>query len=136
MSFDALTNNKAFSIGLFIVFIITSFLVLRGLQTRILFECVQGVGSDIVEYSNFHTLVKNSPDWYVLTRDEADRVITQAPNEDCGSFFSRPQDMVDKKLEIAVKSSRDSFYQVTVWSKGFDNISGTEDDIVFGERPK
>jgi len=42
----------------------------------------------------------------------------------------------DNNLKIAVRKNSKSGYMVMVWSKGFDNISGTEDDIVipYGEK--
>ena len=54
----------------------------------------------------------------------------------CSSFKSQPQDFNERSFKIAVKGNSEYGYRVMVWSKGFDNVSGTEDAIVspFGEK--
>ncbi|CAN5438111.1 hypothetical protein BH10ACI1_BH10ACI1_14210 [soil metagenome] len=103
-------------------------------KAEILRECVSSVAGDIVEHWRAtEDFSRNSENWYVLTDDEAKSVLSnEMINFDgCRNLTSKPQDMKDKNLKIAFKGSK-----IMVWSRGFDNISGTEDDILmpYGEK--
>lgn len=102
-------------------------------QRVILRSCISSFIGDVAEYSNqIDDFAQNGENWYVLTDNEAKSVFS---NEHisfggCFNLKSQPQDMKEKNLKIAVRKTSEYGYRIMVWSKGFDNISGTEDDIV------
>ncbi len=83
----------------------------------------------MVEYSpEIISLARNSESWYVLTDNEAKFALKKKFSKNqCSQLSSKPQDINEEKLKIAVKKTG----EIIVWSSGFDNISGTVDDIVF-----
>ena len=95
-------------------------------------SCISSVAGDVVEYSyEIGDFARNGENWYVLTDEEAASIFS---NEritfgGCSTFKSQPQDLTERNLKIAVKKNGEQGFEVMVWSKGFDNISGTEDDI-------
>jgi hypothetical protein len=108
-----------------------AYFALKKVKESILLSCVYSVGDVLVEYSNITTFAKDDADWYVLTDGEADSFLSKHKVGDCQCFGSKPQDISYKKYQIAVRRSGESSFHVKVWSKGFDNISGTDDDLVF-----
>ena len=101
-------------------------------KKNLLSNCVYFVGSDVVEYSpNIRNFAQSSENWYVLTDDEAQSVLVNIPIQNCSFINSQPQDLKEKRLKIAVRKTSGDGFEIIVWSKGFDNISGTADDIVF-----
>ena len=102
-------------------------------QKAVLRSCISSVVGDVAEYSNeIGDFARNGENWYVLTDDEAKSVLSNKHLTFGGCFQlkSQPQDMKEKNLKIAVRKNSEYGYSIMVWSKGFDNISGTEDDIV------
>ena len=113
-----------------------SFIAVQGcyvLKTEVLRFCINNTIGDIVEYSfKIGDFARETDKWYVLTDTEIDSVFS---NEHIkinywSSFSVVPQDIKERKLKIAVKKDAQKSYQVMVWSRGFDNISGTDDDII------
>ena len=107
-------------------------------QRAAIHSCVSSIASDIVEYSNdIGNFAQSRENWYVLTDSQAKEILSDKNInfEDCVQVNSKPQDIKEKTLKIAVRKNSESGFRVMAWSKGFDNTSGTEDDIVspFGE---
>lgn len=103
-------------------------------QKNQLESCVYYVNADVVEYATeISKLSSTQGKWYVLTDEEAKSVLTNKNiNFDCSGISPLPNDIKERNLKIAVlKSAEHSSYRVRVWSRGFDDISGTDDDIGF-----
>lgn len=95
-------------------------------------SCVSSVASDVVEYSNeIGNFARNDENWYVLTDAEINYVFSNRhiTFRGCSRFKSQPQDFSERNFKIAVIKNSEYGYRIMVWSKGFDNVSGTEDDI-------
>jgi len=128
--------NKTFSfISVCCAILVLSFAVFYIWTTAkkaMLSSCISSVAGEIVEYSHqIGNYAQNGETWYVLTDNEAKSVFS---NEritfgGCSKFKSQPQDLTERNLKIAVRRNSEYGYRVIVWSKGFDNVSGTEDDI-------
>ncbi len=133
--------DKIFSLlsALFAVLIISflALLVWNQAKNYALRSCVHSVGSDVVEYSSeLHDFARSSESWYVLTDDEAKSALKDISFRDCPQSDSQPQDMKERNFKLAVIKNSEYGFRVIVWSKGFDNISGTSDDIVFPRHEK
>ncbi|HXG86159.1 MAG TPA: hypothetical protein VNI84_19215 [Pyrinomonadaceae bacterium] len=122
--FSALFAVLIFS---FLIYIVWSYA-----KNSALHSCVYSIGSDVVEYSSeIGSFARSSENWYVLTDDETKSALKNISFQNCSQSNSQPQDMKERKFKIAVKGNGGHSFEVMVWSKGFDNISGTSDDIVF-----
>jgi hypothetical protein len=138
MKFKKSLTSIIIAISSILLAFVTSYLALNFLQRESLQSCVNEVGSDIVEYSkSLPKLTKNDGSWYVLNAVEAKAILSNEIKNPCSKFNFQPQDMTNNEYQIAVRGLSGSSYEVIVWSKGFDNISGTKDDIIFpsGEKP-
>ncbi|HEX8736116.1 MAG TPA: hypothetical protein VF721_12385 [Pyrinomonadaceae bacterium] len=106
-------------------------------KTENLLDCVSSVGNAIVEYSSIGKFARDDGNWYVLSETEVDNLLESFSIADCPEGFAGlPSDIREKKYRMAVRKTGRSQYDVRVWSNGFDNISGTRDDIVFPEGEK
>jgi hypothetical protein len=128
--------NKTFSfISVCCAILVFSFAVYYIWTTAkgaMLSSCVSSLAGDVVEYSHeIGNFAQNGETWYVLTDDEVKYVFSnkRITFGSCSTFKSQPQDLKERNLKIAVKKNSEYGYKIIVWSKGFDNISGTEDDI-------
>lgn len=95
-------------------------------------SCVSSVAGDIAEYSaEIRKFAQNAENWYVLTDEEAKIIFSneRITFSDCSKLKSQPQDLTQRNPRIAVKKRGEQSFELLIWSKGFDNISGTEDDI-------
>ncbi len=117
----------------FLIYIISNYV-----KNSMLRSCVSSVESDLAEYSadKLHNFAQSSESWYVLSDDEAKSALENISPQNCSQSNFQPQDMKERKFKIAVKGNGEHSFRVMVWSKGFDNISGTEDDFIksFGEK--
>lgn len=136
-------SNKTFSlISAVVAILILSFVfyyIWIITQRAILRSCISSIVGDVVEHSNqIGDFAQNGENWYVLTDDETESVLSDERISfgNCFQFKSQPQDMKEKKLKLAVRKNSEYGYSVMVWSNGFDNISGTSDDLVipYGEK--
>jgi hypothetical protein len=130
--------NKTFSfisaLCIILVFSFGFYSIWTTAQRVMLRSCVSSVAGAVVEYSNeIDDYARNNVDWHILTDDEAKIIFANEhiSFRGCSKFKSQPQDLTEKNPKIAVKKNGEFGYQVIVWSKGFDNMSGTEDDYRF-----
>lgn len=101
-------------------------------------SCIYSATGDITEHSKLISdFAKSSDTWYILNDEEAQRVLAEISFRDCSLSGSQPKDMKERNLKIAVRKNSEFGYSVMAWSRGFDNISGTDDDIYgfFNEKP-
>lgn len=102
-------------------------------QRAALHSCMSNIVGDIVEHSNeIGNFAQSSKNWYVLTDGQVKAILLdeRVKFEDCSQLNSKPQDMKEKTFRVAVRKNSEYGFSVMAWSKGFDNISGTENDIV------
>jgi len=133
--------EKTFSLlSVFFAVLIFSFLIYivwNYAKNSALYSCVYSAGVDLIEYSpELHNLARSSENWYVLTDDEAKFALKSISFRRCSQSDSQPQDMKERNFKIAVIKSSEYGFRIIVWSRGFDNISGTADDIVFPRHEK
>ena len=98
-------------------------------------SCVNSTASDAVEYGEFGDLGEVDR-WHVLSEEEASRILIKTHRGDCNFKLEPPADMNARRFKVAIRKTGDGSFNVRVWSNGFDNIGGTEDDIVspYGEK--
>jgi hypothetical protein len=102
-----------------------------------LLSCVYTVGDNIVEYSDIAKFVRDDENWYVLSEKEAAGLLESYADFDCPAGLGElPPDIRERKYAMAVRKTGRSQYEVRVWSNGFDDIAGTDDDIVFPKGDK
>jgi hypothetical protein len=121
---SALCIILVFSFGFYSIWTVAQRVMLR--------SCVSSVAGDVVEYSNYiGNLAQNGDNWYVLTDTETKSVFSneRITFNGCSSLKSQPPDFMERNLKIAIRKNSEYGYRVMVWSRGFDNVSGTEDDI-------
>lgn len=93
-------------------------------------SCIYYATGDIVEHSrSVSDFAKNKENWYILNDEETRKVLSEISFKDCSFSGSQPKDIKEKNLKVAVKKNSEFGFTVKAWSRGFDNISGTDDDI-------
>ncbi len=134
--------SKIFSLlsALFVIVIVIFLVVTLWNKTEnaALHSCISYVAGDLAEHPK--EIIKFAPDnedWNVINEEEAKKILKNVTFGDCPDPNSQPKDMKEKNLKIAVKKNDKHSFEIMVWSRGFDNISRTDDDIVspYGEKP-
>lgn len=99
-------------------------------------SCLYSVAGEIEMLDKTKSLSAKSSDWKILSEEEVIALMSQIHGYDCGKTSNQTLDMWSHRINIALRRPNRRL-EISVWSNGRDNISGTNDDLVFpyGEKP-
>ena len=91
-------------------------------------SCLASIANDINK--NRHEIILNkSNEWKILSEKETDEILSKIEGGDCPHTPDLAVDPQNNRIQIAARKIDDEV-EIIVWSKGCDEVSRTEDDIV------
>jgi hypothetical protein len=113
------------------ILVFFGFIAWNSIHRELLRQCISSIAGEIVEHSH---QIENFPpadnSLYVLSDGQTASVFSEIKPPQCHFAGTVPLDITNRNLRIAIRGNKNGGFLIIVWSRGFDNISGTEDDII------